>query len=473
MSLSLSYEDQQWLKKCKLWKRDPVQFVRDVFKAEPSEDQKKILNALAKPGAKISARSGHGTGKTTVLAWAVLWFLCFHDDCKIPCTAPSASTLFDGLWPEINKWHMKMPPFFREQICVLAKRVVIVNAASTRFASARTSRKENPEAMAGFHATNILYIIDEASGVYERVYEVAEGALSTPGARVIMCSNPTRLEGYFYQSQHKDRALWTIVHLSCLRAPYVDQGWVNRMKKKYGAKSSIYRIRVLGEFPTRGADIIIPLDLCERAQERWQEFIAGKVKWRRSPRTRAGIDVARYGDDASTIIIRNGGLILLIERHYALSNTELAGRITALYRDDLFDEAYIDGTGGHGAGVIDILRENGVPVVEVNVSSGSTDDHYARLRDQLYFRMAEWFADEDYQAMIPVDEDDEEGLAEELISDLVQVTYKYEMNGRIKAEDKASMKEKLLRSPDLGDGLMMTFADSQLIERDEVEQAAA
>ena len=211
--------------------------------------------------------------------------------------------------------------------------------------------------MAGFHATNLLYIIDEASRVHEKVFEVAEGALSTPGARVLMTSNPTRLEGYFHRSQTRDRALWTIVHLSCLRAPYVDQAWVARMKKKYGKDSSIYRIRVLGDFPKRGADILIPLDLCERAQERWEDLRSGKMRWRLAPKTRAGLDVARYGDDASALVIRNGGLILMIDRWYGLSNTELAGRIFALYEDDLFDEIYVDGTGGHGAGVIDILRE--------------------------------------------------------------------------------------------------------------------
>ena len=478
MARKFSNVDRQWLRKCRIWKRDPAQFVRDVFKAEPSEDQLKILNGIAKPGAKISARSGHGTGKTTCLAWVILWMLCFHADCKIPCTAPSAATLFDGLWPELHKWHLVMPPFFKRKICILSTKVVVIGAENTRFASARTSRKENPEAMAGFHATNLLFIIDEASGVYEKVFEVAEGALSTPGARVIMTSNPTRLEGYFHRSQTRDRALWTVVHLSCLRAPYVDQAWVARMKKKYGENSSIYRIRVLGEFPKKGADILIALDLCERAQERWKDFKAGKLRWRPAPKKRAGLDVARYGDDASALVIRDGGLLIKIDKWYNLSNTELAGRMVALWHDDWFDEIYVDGTGGHGSGVIDILRDQGVPVVEVNVSTSAADPKYGRLRDELWFRTAEWFEDESAQPMLPVDEDDEgnpdmDGLSEDLISDLVQVTYKYDLSGRLKVEDKDSMKEKLLHSPDVGDALCLTFADSELIERDDVDAAAA
>lgn len=63
------------------------------------------------------------------------------------------------------------------------------------FAVARTASK--PDALQGFHADDILYIIDEASGVDDKVFEPVLGALSTPGARLLMCGNPTQLSGFF------------------------------------------------------------------------------------------------------------------------------------------------------------------------------------------------------------------------------------------------------------------------------------
>ena len=59
---------------------------------------------------RISIVSGHGTGKSTMLSWLILWFLFVHPDSQVPCTAPTASGLFDVLWKEIHKWLSKMPP---------------------------------------------------------------------------------------------------------------------------------------------------------------------------------------------------------------------------------------------------------------------------------------------------------------------------------------------------------------------------
>ena len=48
---------------------------------------------------------------------------------------------------------------------------------------ARTARKEQPEAFQGFHSDNMLFLVDEASGVEDIIFEVGEGAMSTQGPR--------------------------------------------------------------------------------------------------------------------------------------------------------------------------------------------------------------------------------------------------------------------------------------------------
>ena len=65
------------------------------------------------------------------------------------------------------------------------------------FLSYRVSRRENPEALAGFHSQNMLAVCDEASGIPDIIFETASGSLSTPNAKIVLAGNPTRSSGFF------------------------------------------------------------------------------------------------------------------------------------------------------------------------------------------------------------------------------------------------------------------------------------
>ena len=151
-------------RKMKRLREEPEYFVREVLGGEPTPQQLELLQAAGMPGSKVSVRSGHGTGKTTALAWLVLWFLCTRKNVKIPCTAPTQAQLRDVLWSEVAKWRDRMPEWWKEQVRVKADRVEVAGAEKSQFAVARTAKPENPDALQGFHADNLLFIIDEASG---------------------------------------------------------------------------------------------------------------------------------------------------------------------------------------------------------------------------------------------------------------------------------------------------------------------
>ena len=184
------------------WKRDPLLYVRQRFGVEPTWQQQQILEAIREPGAKVSVRSGHGVGKSASAAWVLSWFVETHDFAKVPCTAPSSHQLRDILWGELSKWRRRAdelsaqrgdhPRFWLSKLFRLLTDSLTDPGAKDWGAFARTAKKENPEALQGFHGAALLYIIDEASGVDESIFEAAEGALSTPGARVLMLGNPTR-----------------------------------------------------------------------------------------------------------------------------------------------------------------------------------------------------------------------------------------------------------------------------------------
>ena len=114
----------------------------------------------------------------------------------------------------------------------------------------------------------MIFLIDEASGIPEVVFEVARGALSTEGARILMAANPTRLTGYFYNSHHKNRDLWTRFQFSCLDSPRVSPAYAKEIAEEYGEDSDMYRVRVLGEFPHASEMQFMPGDIVEAAMGR-------------------------------------------------------------------------------------------------------------------------------------------------------------------------------------------------------------
>ena len=170
---------RSWLKS----KNNPLIFVRDVLGATPEPWQAAALEAVGQHD-RVSIRSGHGVGKTTLQAWLVLWFLLTRQNCKVPVAANSQDQLRDTIWPEIAKWHRQLPDALKAMIDVQAERIVVVQDPEGAFAVRRTASKDNPEALQGFHAEHLLFLIDEASGIPDVVFEVGMGALSTPGAKV-------------------------------------------------------------------------------------------------------------------------------------------------------------------------------------------------------------------------------------------------------------------------------------------------
>ena len=269
----------------------PVHFVEDIIRATPDPEQAKILESVAH-NPMTSVRSGHGIGKSTVEAWAILWFLATRPFPKIPCTAPTQHQLFDILWAEISKW-LRNSPALSGEIVWTKEKVYMKNRPEEWFAVARTA--STPDALQGFHADDVLYVIDEASGVADTIFEPVLGSLSTAGARLLMCGNPTQLSGFFYDSHHKNRASYATFHIDGRNSSRVSPEFVQTVIRMYGEDSDVFRVRVAGEFPLQEDDIFIPLSLVERS-------IMTEARTREKPSSvHIGCDVARFGDDKTVI----------------------------------------------------------------------------------------------------------------------------------------------------------------------------
>lgn len=391
-----------------------------------------------------SVRAGHGVGKGTLLAILALWFPLTHYDSKAVLTANSQNQLRDNNWPEIRKWSAILPDDLRAQIQIDEERLYVKAAPEMAFVVRRTASPSNPEALQGIHAEHVAFFIDEASGIPNIVFEVAQGAMSTEGAMAVLFSNPTKTSGFFFDTHNKLRNRWRSWRVNCEDVPRA-RGHIQDVIDAYGLGSNRYRVRVLGEFPTSDDDTVIPLSLVEAAQKRTVTKLDFLPVW--------GVDVARFGDDTSALAKRQGNVLLEPVKEWQGKDTmQLVGLIVDEWNrtdePDRPSEILVDVI-GIGAGVVDRLEELDLPVVGVNVAeSAAVSDKYARLRDELWFKSRAWFEAKD--CWIPVDE--------KLAAELTAPTYDFASNGKHVVESKKDMRKRGLPSPNKADAFNLTFA---------------
>lgn len=430
-----------------LYRPDPVRFVREVLGMEPDPIQAEIMQAVARGDRYIAVRSGHGVGKTTTASWIVIWYILTRIPFKVVLTSQSAPQLFDALYVELKMWIGKLPAPLQSLLIVLSDRIELAQAPSEGFVTAKTSRADSPEAMAGVHSANVLLIGDEASGIPEQVFEAAGGSMAGDNRQMLLMGNPLRSSGYFYDAFHKMAARWTTFKISRLESPRPGGAqYAEEQAEKYGLDSNVYRVRVLGEFPLADNDTVIPVELVELAMVRDVKPINAKPIW--------GVDVAYQGDDASALAKRCGNILTeKIRKWYKTDTMQTTGIIKlewdATPTEHRPVEILVDSI-GYGAGVANRLAEMGLPARGINVSENpAIKNQYINLRTELWFKAREWFMARD--CSIPRDD--------ELLADLVSVKYLPPVSqGKIPLETKDQTKKRIKRSPDIGDAFVLTFA---------------
>lgn len=396
-------------------------------------------------------KSGKGVGKTALVAWVILCYLGTRKDTKLLVTAPTASQLKDVLWAECNKWIRKMNDIYLPlfEYVWTSERITLKGREDEGFATARTARKEQPEAFQGFHEDNMVLIGDEAAGIDNAIYEAGEGTMSTEGAKTILVGNPNRTNGYFYECFNRDSVRWRVRTIACTESSRVTQDYIDGMKHKWGEESNEYRIGVLGEFPLGNAQGVIPRNIIDEASRRPSlPSNPYPLVW--------GLDVARFGSDRTALCERRGAELPATPQWWQgkdLMQTAnlISDKYFALPQHERPVEICIDVI-GVGGGVVDRLRELKLPVKAVNVAHARTRPGYRRLRDELWFRAREWF--EDPAAKIP-DPVKDKGIVD-LMDELSAVEYDIDGSGNKFLTDKAA----LGYSPDLADSFILTFGGS-------------
>jgi hypothetical protein len=462
---------------------DPHAWCKDVANFKPDYWQDKALEEFVEYRF-VAWSAGSGVGKTALLAITILFFLSTRPFPRVPCTAPSKHQLYNVLWAEISKWVRKsnhLEKFFKWSKTRVEKRG---KHASEWFAVAttgRTSSKEKTaavEGLQGFHEGNILFVVDESSGVPDQVMVAVEGSLTTGGAHAILASNPTRTSGFFHKTitDRKARKYWKVRFIDAeevaKRAAHVDIEAINRVAEVYGRNSDYFRVKVRGLPPLSDAQALVSPEQMYEARDREVEVTEKDLRV-------GSCDPARYGSDPAMFYVRKGLKLYHREILSRASTIECAQKAFDLIENFDLDFFYIDEI-GLGSGVLDNLRalikkhKHHCKVVGVHVGSTPVEkwknppdrikkekEKFTNLRSQLFFYTR--FLIDEIQIVF-----DEDLLDEELTSIAYQWTHN---DAKIRVESKDTIKDKIGRSPNDADAFILAFFD-ELVKRRKIDVPA-
>jgi hypothetical protein len=394
-------------------------------------------------GVRVAVSSGHGIGKTALIAWLIDWFMSTRPHPQVVVTANTKTQLETKTWRELARWHrMSLNRHWFQQT---ATRFFLNAHPETWFAAAIPWSKERSEAFAGTHEKHVLVLYDEASIIPDEIWEVTEGAMTTAGAIWVAFGNPTRNTGRFAQCFGKNRHLWWTKKVDSRTSKVAtNRELINQWVHDYGEDSDFVRIRVRGEFPRAAANQLIPVDLVDAAAGRFRH----EAEFMFAPRV-LGVDVARFGDDQSVIIQRQGLAASGLKKFRHLDTMTFSGLVVREIEAFKPDAVFVDAV-GIGAGVVDRLNQLGYGgvVIPVNAGERAMDrDQYHNLRTEMWDKMRDWLK---AGGAIPDDI--------ELRDDLIGPEYQYDARDRLALERKEDMKARGLASPDCGDALALTFA---------------
>ena len=442
------------LKRLREWRHNPVAFVKDAIDVTPSNQQIQLLSSFAN-GKRHTVRSGHGTGKDASAAWLILNFMATRPYSKVVCTAPTNRQLADVLWSELSKWLRKS--IFKDEFVIQTDKLFHKESPKEWWCravspSVKASKEEQAETLAGFHGDHLLIIADEASGIPDPVFIPLEGAMTQEDNIVLLIGNMTRNSGYFYDS-HFDKTQapkWNKLHWDSSQSTIVKKDYVEYMSEKYGIDSNVYRIRVLGDPPLEDDKTFIPLA--------WAiSCIGNKLDISTDEPSYLGVDVARYGEDSSVILPRQGLKINPWISFQGLNTIDLGGHVIEAVRETQAEGVGVDEI-GVGAGLVDWLQklpDGRRKVFGVNVAMKSSDQHrFHRLRDELWWEMREKCRKQAY--WFPGASKKEEDMSNELANELSCLFYEFDTNGAYVIESKRLAKARGIKSPNIADALSIS-----------------
>lgn len=406
--------------------------------------------------------SGHGIGKSALVAWIIDWAMATEVDCKGVVTANTENQLKTKTWAELAKWHrLSITQSLFKMTATARFSVDPLHEKTWRIDMVPWSEK-NTEAFAGLHnnGKRILIIFDEASAIADLIWEVTEGALTDKDTQILwlVFGNPTKNTGRFRECFEggKFAHRWNSRAIDSRTVKISNKAQLQAWVDDYGEDHDFVRVRVRGVFPRVDAVSFISLYDVKEAQSRTpegQEFFP----------VIGGLDVARFGPDNSVLCFRQGRDA--VSRPWQSIN----GQNTVAVARWAFEwymrhnlSALVVDTGGIGGGVYDQLELMEINVYAVDFSNSpdnESQEKYLNKRAEMYGRARDWIKK---GGCLPAD--DPKAQEKGLSAQLTAPTYTYSQDVKLQLESKKDLRRRLGISPDDADALAITFAYPYLEE---------
>jgi phage terminase large subunit len=433
------------------YRQDPVAFFREVLGVSPHPKQIAIIESI-RDNKRVAVASGHKIGKSCLLAGIALWFYCAYPDARVVMSSTTSRQVDAILWRELRMMHARAKHKIDGEPHELARSGL--KSPDFREITGFTAREA--EAVAGISGANLLYLIDEASGVPDLIFEAIEGNRAG-GARIVMMSNPTRTDGRFYDAFDTKKAFWQTFQVSSeevadLGIPgLATREWIDEMRLEWGEDSAFYKIRIKGQFVVGEEGKIISLHTITQAELRWHDT-------QPDGRLYVGLDPAGPGGmgDETVFATRRGRKILSLTAMRGLSEEGILVHLLGVLRQHAHARelpvVVLDREGEVGAKVWAVLRAysfthpEAFELVGVRSSGMSPDPRRTldRVRDELWANLRDWLKE---GGAVPQDT--------KLSKELHAPDWALDSHNRQKATDKKELRKMLGRSPDRADAVAL------------------
>lgn len=419
----------------RVWQEDILKTIGDRLQ-DPETRHQPIL---------IAAASGHGIGKTALISMICNWGMSTCEDCKVVITANTEPQLRTKTMPEVSKWfRLAINSHWFKPVATSISTVDKRHEKSWRL-DAVTWSENNTEAFAGLHnkKKRIILIFDEASAISDKVWEVAEGALTDEETEIIWIAfgNPTRNTGRFKECFGKYKHRWIKRQIDSRTVEGTNKDQIQKWVDDYGEDSDFVKVRVRGLFPSASFKQFISLEDVDRAYnlelKPEQYSFAPKI---------ISVDPAWEGDDEFVIGMRQG-LNFKILRTIPKNDNDIhmANLIAEIETQEKADAVFIDA--GYGTGIVSAGKTMGRKWQLVWFAEKPIDQGCLNKRSEMWKKARDWLKD---GGSIPQDPQ----LHQELISPETVPR----SDGKIQLESKKEMKARGVPSPNRADALVLTFA---------------
>lgn len=395
-------------------------------------------------GRRIAARSGHGIGKTVVIAFLIMWFLMTRPQGKVLVTGPKYDQLQATVWANLAKFHgaSSLPAAFECKTDSYQRKT----DPMAWFAKLLTAKEQ--ENLAGLHDQHLLVIVDEASAeVIDKMRQSIISLAAQQDNHIVLLGNPTRTSGLFWDAFGAEKSLWYTMHFNSENSAIFSADQLDYYRKRYHRDSDTYRVRVTGDFPRGDPKAIIPHADCEAARLR---EVKGEGPFE------LGVDPALEGNDLMVVAIRQGNHVFPLEVKPRTSPTDQIVWVTSTiqrYRakTNCKDKVRVkvDAGGGWGSALIEALSLNttdNIECIPVHNNAASTDASYYKYGTQSWFEFAKLVN----LVELPDDPD--------LIDELSGRQYQNHGMGMVRIEPKEDFKARFGSSPNRADAVILAFA---------------